>query len=152
MGLAEDAEMIHPPRSADGHAHLLDDVDLPSTACPSCAGHLVCAEVRHTLADRAQRLRLEERLAQHPHHHDDRPGAMQPVDLRLTAPSPDESPALSPAPAAGEPSNTHSKSERHLLSPVEADIREALIKCWMRKSGLMHERMQANLNSGTATP
>ena len=152
MGLAEDAEMIHLPRSADGYAHLLDDVDLPSTACPSCAGHLVCAEVRHTLADRAQRLRLEERLAQHPHHHDDSPGAMQPVDLSLAAPSSDESPDLSGASAASEPRDTHSEPDRHLISPVEADIREALIKCWMRKSGLMHERMQANLKSGTATP
>ncbi len=149
MGLADDGEMIRTAKSADGYEHLLDDVGLPSTACASCAGHLVCAEVRHTLADRAQRLRLEERLAQHAHHPGELPGAMQPVDMRLNTETTDES----VAPADSEPEkDATSKPEKRILSPLEADIREALIKCWMRKSGVMHERMQANLNSGRANP
>ena len=149
MGLADDGQMIRTPRGTDGYEHLLDDVGLPSTACASCAGHLVCAEVRHTLIDRVQRLRLEEHLAHHAHHPGEPPGATQPVDMQRVTESTDDSVATADHEPNEEPL---SKPEKRVLSPLEADIREALIKCWMRKSGLMHERMQASLNPGTANP
>ncbi len=149
MGLADDGEMIPTPQNVDGYAHLLDDVGLPSDACASCGGHLVCAEVRHTLINRAQRLRLEERLAHHIHHKGELPGAMQPVDLHLNAPySENTAAAANRAPDQ----EALSKPKSRPLSPVEADIREALIKCWMRKSGLMHERMQANFQPQKISP
>ena len=153
MGLADDGEMIRTPRSADGYEHLLDDVGLPSAACASCAGHLVCAEVRHTLIDRAQRLRLEERFAHHAHHLGEPPGAMQPVDLRLTTENTDENSDQNIATTDSEPNDEAlSEHKRRILSPLEADIREALIKCWMRKSGVMHERMQANFQPEKISP
>ncbi len=147
MGLADDGELIPTPQNVDGYAHLLDDVGLPSDACASCAGHLVCAEVRHTLINRAQRLRLEERLAHH--HQHALPGAMQPVELRLSEDNPEETTAMADSAPVAKPPYM---AKRRVLSPVEAEIRESLIRCWMRKSGLMHERMQANFQSQKISP
>ncbi|MDE2465927.1 MAG: hypothetical protein KGO02_19755 [Alphaproteobacteria bacterium] len=135
MGLADDGEMFRTSRTADGYEHLLDSVGLPSAACAACAGHLVCAEVRRILTDRAHRLCLEEHTSRHPGDGDTQ-----------------KAPAERSREAVARGEETSGATRPPAFSPCEREIRDALVTCWMRKSGFTPARNDGRPCPAEANP